>query len=64
MTARAELSSYPDADAISAYAKDAMAWANAQGLVTGSNGMLNPRGSAIRAQSAAILMRFCENVGK
>lgn len=64
VTARAELSSYPDADAISAYAKDAMAWANAQGLVTGSNGMLNPRGSAIRAQSAAILMRFCENVGK
>lgn len=64
VTARAELSSYPDAGTISAYARDAMAWANAEGLITGSNGMLIPRDSAVRAQSAAILMRFCENVGK
>lgn len=64
----ADLSVYPDADEISGYAWDAMAWAVAAGLV---NGMpegdvlaLNPQGFANRAQIAVIFHRFCENVLK
>jgi hypothetical protein len=40
-----------------------MQWANAVGLVNGiTSTTLNPTGNASRAQVAAILMRFFENV--
>ena len=60
---RADLSAFPDADQISSYAREAMSWAIARGLVNGvarADGVttLNPRGGAARAQVAAILMRF------
>ncbi len=62
---KADLSSYTDAGQISAYAADAMAWANAEGLITGvTKTTLEPQGNATRAQVATILMRFCENVVK
>ena len=65
VTQKADLASYTDASQISAYAKDAMSWANKAGLIGGvSATTLQPQGSAIRAQVAAILMRFCENVVK
>ena len=35
-------------------------WAVANSIVNGSNGKLNPKNNAIRAEVAAILMRFCE----
>ena len=61
----ADLSAYTDADSVSSYAKDAMAWANAEGLITGVTATtLNPTGTATRAQVATILMRFCENIAK
>ena len=42
-----------------------MQWANTEGLITGTTATtLSPGGSAIRAQVATILMRFCENVAK
>ncbi len=60
----ADLSAYTDADSVSAYAKDAMAWANAEGIITGvTSTTLNPTGTATRAQVAAILARFVANVG-
>lgn len=62
VTARADLSAYADAGQVSNYALDAMSWANQAGLITGSGSSLLPGGDAIRAQSAAILMRFCQNV--
>ena len=62
VTARADLSAYADAGQVSNYALDAMSWANQAGLITGSGSSLLPGGDAIRAQSAAILMRFCRNV--
>lgn len=47
----------------SGYATETMAWANAEGLITGvTNTTLRPAGSAVRAQAATILMRLCENV--
>ena len=56
------LSGYPDAEAISTYARDAMAWAVSTGLVTGSKEAdgtyLVPQGLAAREQAAAILMRY------
>lgn len=65
MTPAADLSGYTDAGTISAYAQQAMAWANAEGLITGvTETTLKPTGTATRAQVATILMRFCENVIK
>ena len=62
---KADLSGYTDAASISGYAKDALAWANAQKLITGvTDTTLVPQGSATRAQVATILMRLCETVVK
>ena len=58
---RADLSAYADASSISPYAVQAMAWANAAGLITGDgSGALNPGGPASRSEVAAILQRFME----
>ena len=54
--------SYADAQSVSAYAIPAMQWACGAGIVNGANGKLNPQNNATRAEVAAILMRFCENV--
>jgi uncharacterized repeat protein (TIGR02543 family) len=57
---------YPDIDRISPYAVEAMRWANAEGLINGTRSgetvTLAPQGAATRAQVAAILMRFVQNV--
>lgn len=64
-TASGALTGYADAGSVSGYASDAMAWAVGAGLIGGTDkGELNPTGSATRAEVAAILMRFCENVMK
>lgn len=60
----AALTSFSDADKVSGYASEAMQWAVAEGLLQGSNGKLNPQGSATRAQVATILMRFMEKIAK
>ena len=68
-TARGDYSSMVNADKVSGYAAEPMAWAVGEGLISGSNvtvnGVeakdLNPRGNTTRAQVATILMRFCEN---
>lgn len=57
-SAYADLSRFQDADAVSDYAKDAMSWAVAEGLINGADGKLMPRGQATRAQIAAIIHRF------
>lgn len=55
--------SYDDAQSISSYAIPAIQWACGAGVVTGKSGnKLDPRGNATRAEVAAMLMRFCENV--
>ena len=59
----ADLGQYTDRKAISDYAFDAMCWANTQGLINGlDETTIQPQGTAIRAQTAAMLMRFCENI--
>lgn len=55
--------SYNDAQSISSYAIPAIQWACGAGVVTGKSGnKLDPKGNATRAEVAAMLMRFCENV--
>ena len=54
--------SYADATTVSEYAIPAMQWACGAGIINGSNGKLNPQNNATRAEVAAILMRFCDNV--
>lgn len=62
-SARADLSGYSDAGLVSSYATEALSWANATGLITGTTGTtLSPQGSATRAQVATILTRFCQDV--
>ncbi|HIS72507.1 MAG TPA: S-layer homology domain-containing protein [Candidatus Scatomorpha pullicola] len=57
------LSAFTDADSVSDYAATAMAWAVEHGIITGvTDTALAPQGTATRAQCAAMLMRFVENV--
>ncbi len=67
-SARAALSGFPDGGKVSAYAQDAISWAVAEGLISGSRvgnqTYLDPQGSATRAQVATILMRFIEGLAK
>lgn len=52
------LAGFSDADAVSTYARDAMAWAVTQKLLQGDRGRLTPQAPATRAQAAAILVRW------
>ena len=56
------LSAY--ADKPSSWAVSSVSWAVAEGLIKGSGSRLDPKSGATRAQSAAILQRFIENIAK
>ena len=62
LTATGSLAGFPDAASVSSWARTEMAWAVANGLISGTGSgsvaYLTPQGSATRAQVAAILMRF------
>jgi len=60
VSASASLNSFTDAASTASWAQEAMAWAVAEKLISGSAGKLDPTGPAVRAQSAAILIRFIE----
>ena len=47
-------------ESVSSWAKQAMAWAVRNGLISGVDGALAPQGEATRVQVATILMRFVE----
>lgn len=55
----ANLSSFADGAQVSDYARDAMAWAVANGIINGDGTNLNPHATASRAHFAAIMHRFC-----
>lgn len=52
---------FDDYESISDYAMGAMAWAVNTGLVKGDSNLLYPKGTATRAELAALLHRFAEN---
>lgn len=65
LSAAANLARFPDGKNVSAWAEKAMRWANGNELINGhDDGRLDPRGTAIRAQAASILMRFDQNLVK
>lgn len=64
----APISAFPDADSVANWAYAAMSWAVGNGLIVGNahdNGLdyLDPNGSATRAQTATIIMRYCQLIG-
>ena len=61
---RADLGRFPDADQISGYAKEAVQWAVANGIINGrsNTGMLDPKGNASRVETAAIIQRFMSRI--
>ena len=62
--ASSSLNGFTDQASVSGYATASLEWAVAEKLVNGSAGKLMPTGNATRAQVAAILHRFVENVAK
>lgn len=62
-TARADLSGFTDASKISSWATDAMQWAVGSGIMSGmGDNTLNPKGTLNRAQAAAMMRSFINNV--
>ena len=62
------ISAFPDAGSVANWAYAAMSWAVGNGLIKGNahdNGpdYLDPNGSATRAQTATIIMRYCQLIG-
>ncbi len=67
-TAKGDFAAFVDADKVSTYAAEALQWCVGEGIITGNSSAgklyLQPQNEANRAQVAAILMRFIENVMK
>lgn len=58
--AESKFDGFKDADKISDYAKEAMAWAVSEGIFNGDNGNLKPTDNATRAEFACIVMRYLD----
>ena len=64
--ARSSLDAFPDGASVSGYARDALSWCIARGIINGTvlggRSYLDPQGKATRAQVATILTRYIQNV--
>lgn len=59
VTSKAKLDNFSDNNEISTWATDAIAWANASGIITGTSATtISPKNGAVRAQAAAMFNRF------
>ena len=60
----ADITAFPDYGKVSKWAREFLSWANAEGLIGGTNrggvAYLDPQGNATRAQVAAIMQRFAQ----
>ena len=61
-TVHADYSKFADSNKISDFAKWGMNWAVGNQIVNGSNGKLNPQGTATRAEAAAMLFNYCNKI--
>ena len=60
LSGAADLTKYTDSGLISGYARTPFRWAVDAGVIKGSsNVLLSPGGTAIRAECAAVMQRFC-----
>lgn len=57
-----DLSVYSDAGNVHGWAGSAMVWAVQNDIIRGSYGSLNPQGSTLRSEAAAMLTRFCQSL--
>ena len=65
VSASADLAKFKDGKSVSTWAKEAMSWAVAAGVVSGRTATaIVPLDSATRAEIATIIMRYCEDVAK
>lgn len=65
MTNLADLSTYHDSGRIAPYARAAVEWCVAGGIISGKPGdLLDPSGSATRAEVASVLLRYCSAIKK
>lgn len=63
LTAKGDLTVFPDGSKVSSWAETAMAWANGNRLINGfEDNTLRPGGDSTRAQAASILMNFDLNL--
>lgn len=59
------LGDFTDGETVSSYARAAMAWAIENGILTGYNdATLKPKKNVTRAEMTAIMVRYCNIVGK
>ena len=56
----ANYAGFKDSNKISSYAKWGMNWAVGNKIINGSNGNLNPQGTATRAETAAMISNYCK----
>ena len=61
-TVHADYSKFTDNNKISDFAKWGMNWAVGNQIVNGSNGKLNPQGTATRAEAAAMISNYCSKI--
>ena len=61
---KTSLDKFADASQVSGYAREAMQWAVANGIIKGrsNTGLLDPKGNATRVETAAIIQRFMSNI--
>lgn len=65
LTAQGDLAQFPDGDSLQEWALPAMTWVNGNDLINGhDDDTLEPSGTTTRAQAAAILMRFDQNLAE
>lgn len=63
LSPKGDLDQFSDAQAVSGWAREAVTWAVGSGLLSGrTSGVLDPAGTATRAEVAQILQNFCEKV--
>ena len=68
-SAKADLSQFPDAADIAGYAQDGMKWAIGAGIISGKEPtpgtkVLDPNGNALRAEVAAMFMRYINYIAE
>ena len=63
---KADLSTFTDNKKISSYAKEGVAWAVGNKVMSGKNEgtRVDPQGKATRAEAAAMIQNYCYNVGR
>ena len=58
------ITTFSDYKKVASYATTAVRWAVGNGVITGSNGKLNPKGNATRAEAASMIYKYCSKVGR